>query len=277
MGGIGLILLGGVMVALAPVGYFHRSWKSAWCGSGWRCIAHRRDMGLSVARMAVFQRRCVCICDVPAEYRQDPTEIKTLRPMIHAARRIEQYFAAHEDGEFSRPSRGLAFTVMGPATRTAKILYTTKVHASDCLFGENLLPGYGWIARYGLPDAADAVWLRQFARGRTLLFLGDMDPPDLLVFAWLRHKLRGIKLRHIGVNDHLLTACTLTPSSRSTIPFSVSERKALPLLDKVWPDWHATIGPTCSALLASGHKLEVEAIFSFGKATQVAEAVRSGP
>jgi hypothetical protein len=196
--------------------------------------------------------------------------------MIHVVRRIEEYFAAHEDGQFSRPSRELAFTVMGPASRAAKVLYTTKVHATDPLFGEDLLLGYGWIARYGLPDASDAAWLRQFTGGRTLLFLGDLDPPDLLVFTWLRYKLRGIKLRHVGVNDHLLAACELTPTSRCTIECCESELGALPLLDHVWPDWRATVGPTCAALLASGRKLEVEAVVSFGKAVQIAAAVRSG-
>ena len=42
------------------------------------------------------------------------------------------------------------------------------------------------------------------AKKCSLLFLGDMDPADLMIFAWLREFLRPKSIVHLGVNDQYI-------------------------------------------------------------------------
>ena len=57
------------------------------------------------------------------------------------------------------------------------------------------------VGRPGLPNEDDARWLQALAADREILFLGDSDPADLLIFAWLRSQL---PMKHVGVSDSLV-------------------------------------------------------------------------
>lgn len=177
---------------------------------------------------------------------------------------IEQFFAdQHDDGDFSIASHGASFSFVAPRGDGGRIIYTTKRHAVQSAFTEDDAPcDVGMIGRYGLPNRSDVPWLRRMLGDLELHFLGDMDPPDLMIFAWLRAALHPSVIVHFGVNDSLCERLRLTIPDNFTIPLSPSEQAALPLLAKLFPDFADTVGPVCAKRLHDGYKVEVEAIVS---------------
>ena len=170
--------------------------------------------------------------------------------------KIAAWFNDHDDGDFARPSRTHPFKVIGPTPSTQTILYMTK---PQCL----LVPedyetdlATGLIGRYGLPNEDDVAWLRLLVGDRIVCFLGDADPVDLLVFAWLRSR---IVAKYAGISDLLLANIGVSWNDRMTIPLSESESAALALVAEFCPDFRLLLGPQCADLLDRGRKLELEA------------------
>ncbi len=93
-----------------------------------------------------------------------------------------------------------------------------------------------------------------------MYFLGDCDPFDLLVFAWLRQHLT---IRFLGTSDAVVSALGVDVTERITIPFPVEEQRAMSLVGEIWPDFAKSVGPQCARLLDGGRKLELEALVSF--------------
>ena len=111
------------------------------------------------------------------------------------------------------------------------------------------------------------------ARG-TLLFMGDLDPPDLLIYAWLRNALMPAAAEHFGINDQLLSALGCAVPESHLIPYSTSEIAGCELLKAVVPDFVSCVGAECAALIGSERKLEIEGLISLaGAAKAVLSAV----
>ena len=122
------------------------------------------------------------------------------------------------------------------------------------------------VLRHGLPSEADASWLAATAGWRRLLFLGDADPADLLIYAWLRERAclqKNLAIEYCGLSDTLLQKCGVPFENRLTIEMKPSELAAMPLIAEHLGDLTALLGPWCAGLLAAGHKIELEAPFSF--------------
>jgi hypothetical protein len=177
---------------------------------------------------------------------------------------IENWFADHsEDGEFAYEARAAAYSVIGPSTRAGCIVFATKrspvalaIHDSaDCA-------GLGMIGHYGLPNDADIAWIRKVITNHQLFFLGDMDPVDLMIFCWLRSRLRPKRVVHLGVNDSYLAELQVDLPDSFILRCSPSERKSRSLLETVFPDLRATVGPRCAQLLKRGRKIELDAVVS---------------
>ncbi len=171
--------------------------------------------------------------------------------------KIAAWFNDHDDGEFAHPARTHPFRVIGPTPSATTVLYTTKPGCVLALAGCETALATGLIGRYGLPSEDDVAWLRVLAGDRVVCFLGDADPVDLLVFAWLRSR---IGAKHAGVSDLLLSNIGVSWDDRVTIPLSDSESGALTLLADVCPDFQTLLGSQCAALLDRGRKLEIEAV-----------------
>jgi hypothetical protein len=137
-------------------------------------------------------------------------------------------------------------------------LYTTKparvLHALEQTTGEAAIQVIG---RLGLPNEDDVRWLKHLVGDREVLFLGDSDPADLLIFAWLRWQM---PVKYGGVSDRLALALDVQIQDTPAIPFADSEREAVSLLGEVCPDYRELVGPKCAALLDQGRKIEVEAV-----------------
>lgn len=175
---------------------------------------------------------------------------------------IRKWFVDLDDGEFVQP-RGYPYVVVPPSPTSEVFLYTTKKDGILSKFWQcPEVNSFGFIGRYGLPEDEDVAWLRTASGGRKFLFVGDADPPDLLIFSWLRSR---IDISFRGLNDTLLQKCGVTLRDCITIRLSPSEAAAVPLVLKDLPDVEDLLGPNCAALFKSGRKIEVEALISFAE------------
>ena len=118
------------------------------------------------------------------------------------------------------------------------------------------------IGHYGLPRPSDVLWIERVALSNELFYLGDLDPPDLMIFAWLREKFFPKPIRHLGISDAYLTQLRAVLPPTFVMQCSPSERRALPVLRKVFPDLAETIGAGAAQLLMEGRKIELEAVVS---------------
>lgn len=180
-------------------------------------------------------------------------------------RQIEDFFVLHEsDGEFAAPIREWPFTVTGPAPESEVFVYATKVGSTllgaIAEFGGTLRSGI--LGRPALPSASDATWIRRLTANARLHFFGDLDPPDLLIFAWLRESLSPQAVVYLGVNDAMLLRLNANVPDNYSIPLSPAECDAVELVEQVLPDVYELIGPRCAGILQSRRKLEIEAVIS---------------
>jgi hypothetical protein len=182
-------------------------------------------------------------------------------------RQIRDWFARQKcgDGDFFVPTSSYPFAIIPPKANTDTFVYCTKQHCILRLvheLGRN--PSFAAILRGGLPSDDDAKWLCSLVGSRRLLFLGDADPSDLLIFSWLREHL---PIQYGGLMDQLLLQCGVELSDNLSIQLVESEMAALPLVTQCLGDLSSHLGPRCSGLLSSGRKIEVEALFSFATCT----------
>jgi hypothetical protein len=116
------------------------------------------------------------------------------------------------------------------------------------------------IGGYGLPNVDDVKRLVNLPETTRLWFLGDLDPVDLMIFAWLRAKLPFRKVAHLGVGDALLSALNANIAEFPNNVVSPSEKLSLPTLCQAFPDVRETVGSQCFDLLFGGYKIELEAV-----------------
>ncbi|TWT77403.1 hypothetical protein Pla123a_20640 [Posidoniimonas polymericola] len=178
---------------------------------------------------------------------------------------IREYFAKTNGGDFFVAEPINAFSVLPPDHDTNVVVYFSKTTTFRWLIqrlGENRR--FAAIARGFLPADHEVDWMRQFVGERRFVFLGDADPVDLLTFAWLRQRL---PIEYTGLSDDLLQA-TGTPRNDSLlINLNEQETAALPLVQQFIDDLPGLVGQWCAGLLASGRKIEAEAMLSCATCT----------
>jgi hypothetical protein len=181
---------------------------------------------------------------------------------IEPTRRIEAWFTRHcDDGEFSLPSREVAYSVIWPASSASRMIVTTKPAVVAAAIGSSSQSDqFGMLGRYGLPSESDAGCVRDCFGPSDIWFLGDMDPVDLLVFSWWRASMQPKRLLYLGVGDALLRSLHLSLDSLPWIPCTQSETQSIGLLAEVFPDFVETVGTECAGKLMAGHKLEIEGV-----------------
>ncbi|HEX3602354.1 MAG TPA: hypothetical protein VHU84_19525, partial [Lacipirellulaceae bacterium] len=126
--------------------------------------------------------------------------------MTDSVAKIEKWFSGEtEDGDFYR-DRLIRYEIISPGPACDQIFYCTKRSVAFESIDDD--PGGfrpGIIARGGLPCEEDIAWLGSFTEGRQLQFVGDLDPADLMIYAWLRLKLLPIQVIHHAINDRFIT------------------------------------------------------------------------
>ena len=168
---------------------------------------------------------------------------------------IERWFHLNEDGEFSIVPAEVASARVGSSLTARTLIYTTKHHCLSRIEVSELVQPTAALARYGLPCGVDVEWLRGGSHEITRLFFGDADPPDLLVFAWLREH---VSIQWAGVSDHFLKARGYNGRPDVQIRLADSERAAVGELARLCPGYRELLGESCARLLERGLKIELE-------------------
>jgi hypothetical protein len=166
---------------------------------------------------------------------------------------IENWFRQHEDGEFSIVPQEVPSVCVGDRSAACTLVYTTKQHCLSRIELGELVQPVAILGRYGLPRRGDLDWL---CGGNVCrLFLGDADPPDLLVFAWLREH---VSIQWAGVSDEFFNARGYDRDPTIQIQLADSELAAVTQLVRLCPDYHELLGEFTSSLLDRGAKIELE-------------------
>jgi hypothetical protein len=187
-----------------------------------------------------------------------------------SAKLIEAWFAEHsEDGEFVCGAGRAPYSVIGPPSSVARMIFTTKPTIVSMAIESRELPAqFGMVGRYGLPSDADVGWVCDVIGPRALLFLGDMDPVDLMVFAWLRARVHPRRITYLGVSDDFIDALGISSTESLSAPCAPSEQKSLAFLTSVFPDFRETVGCKCARVLTQGQKVELDAVVSAEERTE---------
>lgn len=178
---------------------------------------------------------------------------------LDLASEIEAWFEALPDnGEFVPPWHGYPYFVVGPTTHR-RVYYTTK---PSCLSRRPDEPqSLAFIGQGIFPHRSDLDWIERLVGDRELVFLGDCDPPALLIYAWLRSQR---PIRFCGVSDDLISRMQVKNREHILISLTAEETAALPFVSRILPDLKSLIGPNCYGMLQDGYKIEVEGVVNFG-------------
>lgn len=190
-----------------------------------------------------------------------PANVKIEVPMsTSVAELVDSIFRNHNGGEFNSGDVRGTYTVIGPSDLGRGYLFVTK----PALVASTLkvLPPCGMIGRYGLPSVSDAQWLRELVGVRKLVFLGDMDPVDLLIYLSLRERVHPVQLVCAGVSDALLSALAIRVPESFTLKFSAEEEDVYLRHQPVFNSLASEIGEVCLAMLSARRKIELDAIVS---------------
>ncbi len=167
---------------------------------------------------------------------------------------IEAWFREHDDGAFSiAPSDHFSVRI-GDATLARTVVYTTKPSCLSRVRSLLLLASpVAVLGRYGLPAVADLPFVLGNSPNR--IFIGDCDPPDILIFAWLREHL---PIVWHGVNDAFLERHGTRSLDGIRIPMLDSELATVSILPRLCPDFRQLVGEYCASILDDGFKIEIE-------------------
>ena len=181
-----------------------------------------------------------------------------LMGLDHMRDEIRKWFLDHDDGDFAILPQDHPYAVVPAPPRSQCVLYTTKAQSLlAALSGNDAEIPCGVIGRYGLPAEDDVDFIKALAGKRQFVFVGDADPCDLLIFAWLRS---WIDISFRGVNDLLYERCGASLDERLTISQSDAESAAMPLVARCVGDYTSLVGANCARVLAARRKVEVESL-----------------
>ena len=118
-----------------------------------------------------------------------------------------------------------------------------------------------------MPSDDDLPWLVSLVGSRTLLFLGDLDPVDLLVYAWLRSRPQLARVEFLGIGDEMLAESKHANLRSIRMQLSDEESQTLPHLETaLGAELAQVVGDEAAGILRQGNKVEIEGIFCFDAA-----------
>lgn len=195
------------------------------------------------------------------------TEWRRFRPRAARTR------YGRNDACLEAPARPLSF-VLG-AKRPKRLLYITKESFLRMWSAVGRLPDeVALCCQEGIPSWTYCEALKQHSEWLKLplLFVGDLDPLDLTIFATLvcgNPELRpspstAPSVRYLGINDSWLKLCRTNLSRQHrelrtvTIEMRKAEREHYEVVKRIFPRLEQLVGAECFRLLESGQKLELE-------------------
>jgi hypothetical protein len=162
--------------------------------------------------------------------------------------------------------------------RPTRLFYFTKPAFMDYLGRQSLFPAH-WLVveRYSIPTPEAIATLHLLVKGfrRPLIFVGDLKPLDLTVFALLRRgatgfsrtKARPLPVVYAGLDDRWLAISDRFRRHGNVMPesrMSDLEREHVNLLADLAPDLPALVGDRSWDLLKSGHDVMIEMTYNVG-------------
>jgi len=177
---------------------------------------------------------------------------------------IEDWFKQHQgDGEFAYEPRSTPHVLIGPGSHTKWFILSTKPQGVAAAIQKSERPEqFALLGRYGLPQADDLTWIRKLLKNHKVCFIGDLDPPDLLIYLWWCAKLRPQKVVHWGINDELLKQLAIPVARNNTVSLTPSEQEAVSFLWQLRPGIAKVTGEECALLLTHGRKMELDAVLT---------------
>jgi hypothetical protein len=152
-----------------------------------------------------------------------------------------------------------------PAAPCRRIIYSTKGDWLAALtHGFAKLPAdVAVVWRHGPLDSYHRNYVRAVVAhfAAPLVFIGDLDPLDLVTYATLASGPGAVSLEYGGISDAWLAACAEALASqfeRVCIPMNPAERSGVQRLLQLRPELKSVIGARAVELLLSGRKLELE-------------------
>ncbi|RCS50652.1 hypothetical protein DTL42_11165 [Bremerella cremea] len=175
--------------------------------------------------------------------------------------KISSFFASHqESGEFVRYPREALYKLIGATTEPSRFVYVTKCSALSPRLLPDLPTDVTLLSRDGLPAPSDVELISCISKQVPIGFLGDLDPADLLTFAWLQAHFAPRQVPLLGIQDRLIQCLSDEEQRKCSLPFDESEIDALPLLQEALPDLQELIGPQSYRLIMSRQKIELEGL-----------------
>lgn len=155
---------------------------------------------------------------------------------------IDDWFTRHlDDGEVGRWPK--PHPLLGSVCAGGTVFLTTKPSVGAALL-EKLghPPSMAIMGTPGLPGQDQVAWLSTELERSSVAFLGDLDPPDLLIFAFLKRSL-GVELNYAGISDRMLIATKLhSRTSTFVISQSAAELSSQSLLREAIPSLRSMVG-----------------------------------
>jgi len=162
--------------------------------------------------------------------------------------------------------------------KPTRLFYFTKPAFIDYLGRQSLFPKH-WIAieRYSIPTPETIATLHLLTQGfrLPLVFVGDLRPIDLTVFALLRRgttdfpdtKARPLPIIYAGIDDRWIALSDRFRRRGNVMPESRMgdlEREHVDLLGELAPDLPIRVGNRSWGLLRSGHDVMIEMTYNVG-------------
>jgi len=162
--------------------------------------------------------------------------------------------------------------------KPTRMFYFTKPAFMDYLGRQSLFPDH-WLAieRYSIPTPEAIATLHLLVKGfrMPLVFVGDLKPLDLTVFALLRRgsadfsgaKSRPLPVVYAGLDDRWLAISDRFRRNGNVMPESrigSLDREHVDLLADLAPDLPALLGDRSWGLLRSGHDVMIEMTYNAG-------------
>lgn len=164
------------------------------------------------------------------------------------------------------------------AGKPTRLFYFTKPAFIDLLWRRALFPKH-WLAieRYSIPtqEAIDTLHLLVSGLRLPLVFVGDLRPLDLTVFALLRRgatnfhgsRTRSLPIFYAGIDDRWLALSDQFRRRGKSMPESRIDTIELEHVDLIYelaPDLSTAVGGKSWGLLKSGHDVMVEMTYNSG-------------
>jgi hypothetical protein len=181
--------------------------------------------------------------------------------------RIRRVFDRFEGGEFVQHGDEAPYADVPANGQMGPLVYCTKRSVlPEASRREPAFVPFDALTKAGLPSESErATLVQRLLAERQVFFLGDLDPPDLLIYAWLRGAAPDANIAYLGIDDRTLQEAGLLQDDRvlesATQSLSPEEREALPLTAPFLPaPLEELVGPSSARVLQSGRKIELEAL-----------------